>query len=157
MPRLRALRSELSIAEERLGSLLLRAPRDGHLLDLAVVSGEPLQRGDRVATLAPAGEAAQLDAVLPARYAQQARFGRRGTVLFADGGQRAAEVIGTAPPADRGQDVVQVRMRLLGAPPAEGVIGPQPVRVRLPASWRLRAPPWVARFDGAVESQRRPP
>jgi multidrug efflux pump subunit AcrA (membrane-fusion protein) len=61
----------------------LRAPGAGRVLDLSVVSGQPLAAGAPLVLFAPDDSAQQLDLDLPARAASRLKPGTGGSVRFA--------------------------------------------------------------------------
>jgi len=166
--RVLSLRAEQAKLEEQLEGQLVRAPRDGRIVDLAVVSGDQLALGGKVAMLAPVGGSLHIDAYVPPKYASYAREGQRGIVLFPDGSRHEAEVsalpeiarqmpTGYAQPFGGNEVGVLVRMRFAdGEVPQSRVSNGLPIRVRFDNGWE-NAPlskQLVARFDNAYSALR---
>ncbi|HEY0915525.1 MAG TPA: HlyD family secretion protein, partial [Solimonas sp.] len=133
--------------EEQLEGQLVRAPRDGRVVDLAVVSGDQLALGGKVAMLAPVGGELHIDTYVPPKYAEYARDGQRGTVVFPDGSRRPAEIaaipeVARELPTGYGQRFggnqvgVLVRMRFVDGEAMHGRISNGlPIRVRFDNDW----------------------
>lgn len=165
--RVLSLRGELANVEEQLEGLLVRAPREGRIVDLAVVSGDQLALGGKVAMLAPVGGELHIETYMPPKYAGYARDGLRGTVIFPDGTQRQAEVtdvpeIARELPRAHAQMLgnpevgVVVRMHFVDQDATRGrITDGLPIRVRFDNDWNLPLPQqWIARLDGVVDSLR---
>ncbi|WP_162932118.1 HlyD family secretion protein [Solimonas sp. K1W22B-7] len=166
--RVLSLRAEQAKLEEQLEGQLVRAPRDGRIVDLAVVSGDQLALGGKVAMLAPVGGELHIDTYVPPKYAEVARSGQRGTVVFPDGSRREAEVasvpeVAREMPAGYSQPFggnpvgVLVRMRFVDGEVMHGRISNGlPIRVRFENDWEgARLPKQiVARLDSAFGALR---
>lgn len=141
------IQTELNDLDSQLQAMVVRAPKSGRIVDLAVVSGDQLAIGSKVAMLAPTGGEMHVDAYIPPKHAIYAVPGVRATVIFPDGVRRRALVsdvpqVAAAVPktqsallgeSDMG---VLVRMQLLDG----GADQPQltdglPVRVEFENGW----------------------
>ncbi|PPE74910.1 hypothetical protein C3942_04330 [Solimonas fluminis] len=166
--RVLSLRAEQAKLEEQLEGQLVRAPRDGRIVDLAVVSGDQLALGGKVAMLAPVGGELHIDTYVPPKYASYARDGQRGTVIFPDGSRRDAQIaaipeVARELPTGYGQRFgdnqvgVLVRMRFVDGNAMHGRISNGlPIRVRFDNGWNEAPLPKqvVARLDHAFGALR---
>lgn len=87
-----SLRAELSDIQNQLGNTLVRAPKAGRIVDIAVVKGDQLANGSKVAMLAPVDGALHIDAYIPPKDSLYAAPGVNATVVFPDGTSRQAVV-----------------------------------------------------------------
>ena len=90
--RILAIQTELASLDSQLEAMLVRAPKAGRIVDLAVVKGDQLAIGSKVAMLAPEGGEMHIDAYIPPKNGIYAAPGMRATVVFPDGTRRDAVV-----------------------------------------------------------------
>ena len=150
--RIASLQSEISGMESQSDGLLVTAPQSGRVVDLAIVKGDQLAVGGKVAMIAPEGSELHLDAYVPPKYSQYARTGLHATVIFPDGRHRPAVVtdvpeitqeIPTAHPEMFGSREVGVlvRMKFVDAGVGQAALTDGlPVTVRFENSWNTKLP-----------------
>jgi multidrug resistance efflux pump len=149
--RILAIQTELANIDSQQQAMLVRAPKAGRIVDLAVVKGDQLALGSKVAMLAPDGGEMHIDAYIPPKHAIYAAPGRRASVIFPDGTRRravVADVPQVAAEVPKAQSAllgeaemgVVVRMQLLDArdgaqrPLTDGL----PVKVEFDNGWDSR-------------------
>lgn len=159
--RILAIQTELANIESQQQSLIVRAPKAGRIVDLAVVKGDQMALGSKVAMLAPTGGEMHIDAYIPPKHAIYAAPGLRASVIFPDGTRRravVADVPQVATEVPKAQSAllgesemgVVVRMQLLEAadgkqqqPLTDGL----PVKVEFDNRWgNPRARQWVTQI-----------
>lgn len=137
--RILAIRTELANLDGQLEGMLVRAPKDGRIVDLPVIKGDQMALGSKLASLAPTGGAMHIDAYIPPKHAEYAIPGARAVVIFPDGRRRRAVVTDVpqiAAEVPRGQNAmmgtaemgVLVRMQFAD----RGIAAPQPLTDGLP-------------------------
>jgi multidrug resistance efflux pump len=90
--RIATIQSELASLQTQEQALLVRAPKTGRIVDLAVVKGDQMALGGKLAMLAPDGGEMHIDAYIPPKNGIYAAPGMRATVVFPDGSRREAVV-----------------------------------------------------------------
>jgi multidrug resistance efflux pump len=90
--RILAIQTELADLDGQLQAMLVHAPKSGRIVDLAVVKGDQLAIGSKVAMLAPQGGEIHIDAYIPPKHGIYAAPGMAATVIFPDGMRRRALV-----------------------------------------------------------------
>lgn len=153
--RVLALQTELANVQEQLQGMQILAPKAGRVVDLAVVKGDQLAIGSKVAMLAPEGADLHIDTYIPPKHADYAAPGMRATVLFPDGSQRAAMVtdvprVATQVPRPQNPAFlgdtpmgVLVRMQFVDAPDAvrhPPLTDGLPVKVQFQSGWTVELP-----------------
>ncbi len=146
--RILTIQTELADLDSQLQAMLVRAPKSGRIVDLAVVKGDQLAIGSKVAMLAPQGGEMHIDAYIPPKHAIYAAPGMRATVIFPDGARRralVADVPQVAAEVPKAQSAllgeaemgVLVRMQLLDGNPADQrpLSDGLPVRVEFENGW----------------------
>lgn len=109
--RIMSVQAELNDIQLQQQANLIRAPKTGRIVDLAVNKGDQLAIGTKVAMLAPEGGEMHIDAYLPPKDSIYAVPGMQATVVFPDGSQRTA-VIADVPQI--AQEVPKAQSALLG-------------------------------------------
>ena len=154
--RIASLRSEISGMEKQSDGLLVTAPQSGRVVDLAIVKGDQLAVGGKVAMIAPTGSELHLDAYVPPKYSQYARTGLHASVIFPDGRRRSAvvtdvpeitmEIPSAHPEMFGSREVgVLVRMKFLDAGTTQAALTDGlPVTVRFDNRWNNKLPERVA-------------
>jgi multidrug resistance efflux pump len=150
--RILAIQSELASLDSQLQAMLVRAPKAGRVVDLAVVKGDQLTIGSKVAMLAPEGGEMHVDAYIPPKNAIYAVPGAYGTVIFPDGSHHNAmitDVPQVATEVPKAQSAllggaelgVLVRMQLLDTGNSGGartLTDGLPVKVNFENDWDLQ-------------------
>jgi multidrug resistance efflux pump len=109
--RVAAIEAELKDIQIQQQANLIRAPKTGRIVDLAVIKGDQLAIGTKVAMLAPEGGEMHVDAYIPPKDSVYAVPGMQATVVFPDGSRRGA-VIADVPQI--AQEVPKAQSALLG-------------------------------------------
>jgi len=91
--RIVSAQAELSDINQQIERLVIRAPKDGRIIDVPVVVGDQLSLGGEVAMLVPTAGELRVDSYISPRHAEYAVRGRPATVLFPDGTHVKAEVV----------------------------------------------------------------
>ncbi|MDR3416054.1 MAG: HlyD family efflux transporter periplasmic adaptor subunit [Nevskia sp.] len=150
--RILAIQTELASIDTQEQAMLVRAPKGGRIVDLAVVKGDQLTVGSKVAMLAPEGGEMHIDAYIPPKNAIYATPGLYGTVVFPDGSRRQAVIadvpqvateVPKAQSALLGQSEmgVLVRMQMLDAGQSgqHALTDGLPVKVEFANGWDLQS------------------
>ncbi|MGL4830048.1 MAG: HlyD family secretion protein [Vibrio sp.] len=87
----RNLMKELVVKQAQLEQLSVRSPYDGRVVDLPVVEGQQVEKGDPVVVIAK-NVMPHVTAYLNPKYLDVAQFGVHATVLFPDGKEYPATV-----------------------------------------------------------------
>jgi multidrug resistance efflux pump len=90
--RILAIQTELANLQQQQEAMLVRAPKGGRIVDLAVVKGDQMAIGTKVAMLAPDGGEMHIDAYIPPKNGIYAAPGMHASVVFPDGSRRDAVV-----------------------------------------------------------------
>lgn len=90
--RILQIQAELANLKAQEDALLVRAPKSGRIVDLAVVKGDQMAIGTKVAMLAPDGGEMHIDAYIPPKNGIYAAPGMHASVVFPDGSRRDAVV-----------------------------------------------------------------
>ena len=147
--RILAIQAELADIQNQQQAMLVRAPKTGRIVDLAVVKGDQMAIGTKVAMLAPEGGEIHIDAYLPPKDSLYAVPGLQATVKFPDGSRRSAviadvpQVAAQVPKAQsalmgEAEMGVLVRMQLTDAHTVAGqrpLTDGLPVRVEFENGW----------------------
>lgn len=90
--RILSIQAELNDIQNQQQAMTILAPKTGRIVDLAVVKGDQLAIGSKVAMLAPEGGEMHIDAYLPPKDSIYAVPGMQATVVFPDGSRRGAVI-----------------------------------------------------------------
>jgi multidrug resistance efflux pump len=90
--RILQIQTELANLQSQEEAMVVRAPKSGRIVDLAVVKGDQMAIGTKVAMLAPEGGEMHIDAYIPPKNGVYAAPGMHATVVFPDGSRRDAVV-----------------------------------------------------------------
>lgn len=90
--RILSIQAELNDIQSQQQAMTILAPKTGRIVDLAVVKGDQLAIGSKVAMLAPEGGEMHIDAYLPPKDSVYAVPGMQATVVFPDGSRRGAVI-----------------------------------------------------------------
>lgn len=90
--RILSIQAELNDIQNQQQAMTILAPKTGRVVDLAVVKGDQLAIGSKVAMLAPEGGEMHIDAYIPPKDSVYAVPGMQATVVFPDGSRRGAVI-----------------------------------------------------------------
>jgi multidrug resistance efflux pump len=160
--------AELSDLNRQIEQLVIRAPKEGRVIDVPVVVGDQLPIGGEVAMLIPTGGEMRVNSYISPRHAEYAVRGHPATVLFPDGTHERAEVVDVPeiaqelPASHAGwfgsrELGVLVRLKFVddhsGArqkPLTDGL----PVKVHFDGSWNVRSVSLTRKLVGTWETLR---